>query len=269
MNISSVAKPNVWKILIKIDGYILKSLSWISWSVTLLNARNWKLLKNNPVAKVKEKDLFVILNGPSLKLQDLSVLKGRDIVFVNRGFQHHEYINLSPKYHAFVDSKMLTGEWPIEWIDEILAINSDIVFIMPISWSSHHLIKPYIEKSVKIYWLNTKFKFYSLGVAGSCFEFGINECFQNIYFTGFDANGIGYELVGSSSHFYGENKENKAKTTLDYAQDLYMHSRHFLSLNDFVKYARNKNVNMINMTEGGVLDMFSRVDLNVNSKVNI
>ena len=44
----------------------------------------------------KGRDLFIILNGPSLKKQDISTLKGKDLMFVNRGFMHPLYKELQP-----------------------------------------------------------------------------------------------------------------------------------------------------------------------------
>lgn len=62
------------------------------------------------------KDIYVILNAPSLNTQDLSMLKGKCTMFVNRGFMHPLYEELQPTYHVFVDPKMLNGVWPVSWL---------------------------------------------------------------------------------------------------------------------------------------------------------
>ena len=252
---------NIWQLMMKMDGLILSLLNIFILTKDVFKIKQRKLISRNRLDIGKKRDIYIVLNGPSLSNQDLTKFKNKSIMFVNRGFQHDEYKRLQPEFHVLVDSKMLTGEWPISWIDEIIKMVPTITFIMPAKWAFNEKFTPYIDKGVNIYWMTNKFNLSSLGVSGTCFEFSIKQNFKTIFFTGFDANGIGHELVNSSSHFYGQNSENLAKTTLDYAQDLYMHSRYFVSLNQFSKYALKKDVSMVNLTEGGVLDMFPRMDL--------
>ena len=242
------------------DGLILKTLSRIIWVVNILKYHSQFERLIFP-EKVNADEIFLVLNGPSLADQDILFLKNKTAIFVNRGFKHKDYHLIKPRYHAFVDNKFLSGAWPLTWIDDILKINPGTTFIMPVEWSVHPKILEYKNKNVNIYWINTRYRLYSLGVSGVCFEFAINHGVKNIYFTGFDGNGIAHELVSSASHFYGQNSENSLKSTVDYAQDLYMHSRHFLSLNEFSKYAKMKGVKIYNMTNGGVLDMFQRIEI--------
>ena len=180
------------------------------------------------------KDIYIILNAPSLKTQDLSVLKGKETMFVNRGFMHPMYKDLQPAYHVFVDTKMLKGIWPVSWIGDILQMSPNTKILLPLSWSNIKFFKPY-EKS--IYWLNWNLPFYNLGVSGSCFSFAIQQKFEHIYFTGFDATGIGHEMIKTAdSHFYGNDKELENKPTAQFAIDLLMHSRHLHDLNRLALY---------------------------------
>lgn len=246
--------------MMKIDGSILFLLNNIIRMIDIFKIKQRKLIKSNNINIGKKRDIYIILNGPSIVDQDLTLLKNKSTMFVNRGFKHENFKKLQPEFHVFADNKILTGEWPIRWIDEIIKMVPSITFILPTKWAFHEKLKPYIDKGVKIHWITSKFSMSSLGVSGLCFQFCIEQKFKNIFFTGFDGNGIGYELVKSPSHFYGHNKENLKKTTLDYAQDLYMHSRFFISLNQLAKYASNKKVSIVNLTKGGVLDMFPRMD---------
>jgi len=260
---------NIWQLMMKMDGLILSLLNIFILTKDVFKIKQRKLISRNRLDIGKKRDIYIVLNGPSLSNQDLTKFENKSIMFVNRGFQHDEYKRLQPEFHVFVDSKMLTGEWPISWIDEIIKMVPTITLIMPAKWAFNEKFKPYIDKGTNIYWMTNKFNLSSLGVSGTCFEFSIEQNFKTIFFTGFDANGIGHELANSSSHFYGQNSENLAKTTLDYAQDLYMHSRHFVSLNQFAKYALKKEVSMVNLTEGGVLDMFPRMDLSEITKDSV
>jgi len=252
-----------WHLMIKKDDWICALVDFLMRIKSLFSFKRQKLLMRMSEKELvgHGKDIFIILNGPSLKNQDLSVLKGKTTMFVNRGFKHSLYATLKPDYHVFVDPKMLTGEWPVDWIDEILTMAPDITFIMPVSWAFVDKFQPYIKKGVSFYWLDDSSRCTFLGVAGECFKFSIIQKFKTIYFTGFDANGLAHELVNSSSHFYGTNEENLKKTTINYVDDLLMFSRHLHDLNRFARKCKMQKINIVNLTDGGLLDMFERNDL--------
>jgi hypothetical protein len=249
--------------MIKKDDWICTA---INRTIAIKNIFNFKqqflLTQMKKKGKVgRNKDIFIILNGPSIKQQDLSVLKGKSLMFVNRGFKHPLYKELQPEFHCFIDPKMLKGEWSVTWLDEIVEMVPNITFILPVFWALTDKFQPYIKKGYSFYWINTNTPCTCLGVSGSCFQFAIQQKFQNIYFTGFEANGIAYELIQSSTHFYGINEENTKKTTKEYEIDLFMHYRHFHDLNKFAAKCKKRGINIINLTEGGILDMFPRKDI--------
>ena len=250
-----------WELMVKKDDMIVSSVECIRG---LKNCFNPTLLKVHRQMKAitpmgKGKDLYVLLNAPSLKIQDLSVLKGKETMFVNRGFMHSMFKELQPKYHVFVDPKMIKGVWPVSWIDEIVSLSPDITIILPLAWYTNPLFRPYIEKGTKIFWAKGILPFHNLGVSGECFSFGIEQQFDKIYFAGFDATGIGHEMVKSAdSHFYGNDKELEGKSTKQFVVDLLMHSRHLHDLNRLADYCKKRNIQLINITNGGLLDMFPR-----------
>ena len=101
-----------------------------------------------------------------------------------------------------------------------------------------------------------------MGVSGSCFSFAIQQKFEHIYFTGFDATGIGHEMIKTAdSHFYGNDKELENKPTAQFAIDLLMHSRHVHDLNRLALYCKNHKIQITNITNGGLLDMFPRKNI--------
>ena len=203
-------------------------------------------------------DLYIILNGPSLKTQDLTVLKGKRIMFVNRGMMHPLYKELQPKYHVFVDSKIRDGIWPVSWLDEIFDLVPDIRIIMPAPWYNHPTFSKYKDEK-RIFWMNWHVPFHTVGVSGGCFSYAIKQGYKNIYFTGFDANSCAFDMIKSSeSHFYGSDPELSGMTSMQHASALMSTALHFNSLNKFAQYCKKKNYNIINLTNGGVLDMFPR-----------
>lgn len=233
-------------------GYhLLQMLSITTWKVK----RKMRALPKEGVGR----DLFVILNGPSLKTQDLLLLKGKDLMFVNRGFMHPLYKDLQPKYHVFVDSKLRDGQWPIEWIDKIFELSPGIRIILPIAWYNNKRFMKYRDDS-RFFWQYWTVPYYVLGVSGGCFSYGISQKFDNIFFTGFDANGCAYDIINSSenSHFYGGDPELHNMSTKQHGDALFTTSLHYRDLNDFARYCIDNNINIYNLTNGGVLDMFQR-----------
>lgn len=207
------------------------------------------------------KDLYLILNGPSLNRQDISVLKGKTLMFVNRGFKHKEYKNLQPAFHAFIDSKMRDGIWPTEWIEEIWDMSPNTMILLPISWHNNERFSKYKDDK-RVYWLNWNVPFHSLGVAGACFSFAIQQRFNRLYFTGFDANGIACEMLEmSDSHFYGEDEELKGRNSLQFALGLYMHGRHLRDWFRMGRYCEEKGLKVYNFSGGGLIDSFPRISI--------
>lgn len=251
-----------WNLMIKKDSFICKSLNLGIKIFNSLSPYRNQLL-NETKKKYEQsvdKRLFIILNGPSVSQQDLSVLNGNECMFVNRGFMHPLYSEIRPKYHVFVDRKMLTGEWKTEWLDEIVKMNPDVRFLMPVAWAKKDIFKPYIEKGYNFYWIPFDTPASCLGVSGYCFNFAITNKIKDVYFIGFDATGLANEVLKTSSHFYGTNEENNKKTTKNYIQDFYMFSRHLSDLHRIALKAKKGGVNMYNATKGGLLDMFPRVN---------
>lgn len=252
---------NFWELMVIKDDYIL---SFISKILSVKSAFKFGVRRvlNSMKAPYKNKfagrSIYIVLNGPSVSNQDLSVLQGKDIMFVNRGFKHPLYAQLQPKFHVFVDPKMLSGEWDVAWIDEIQAMVPDITFVMPVEWYFAEKFQPYIKRGVPILWIRSGVGLRCTGVSGECFSTAMFLGYKDIYFTGFDGNGIAYELVKRSSHFYGVNEENLLKDSNNYIVDLYMHSRHLHDLRRFSRMAKKKNVNIYNVTDGGIMDMFER-----------
>ena len=254
---------NFWELMIKKDDIILSFIEGIRKLIYATDRQIQKARKEmakRPIEGIG-KELYLLLNAPSSKTQDISVLKGKNTMFVNRGFMHPLYKELQPQYHVFVDSKMLKGIWPISWLDEIWNMSPNTTIILPISWYTHPLFKNY-QNNKQIYWLTYSLPFYNLGVSGSCFSFAIQQKFKKIYFTGFDATGIGHEMIKTAdSHFYGNDKELENKTTSQFVIDLLMHSRHLHDLNRLAAWSEKKSYKLINITNGGLLDMFPREEI--------
>lgn len=252
-----------WSLMIKKDDIIIALAEKVRKLKSTFSRGNINIKKNMQLLPTEGNglDLYILLNAPSLATQDISVLKDKNTMFVNRGFKHPLYGLLQPKYHVFCDTKMLKGIWPVSWIEEIWSISPRTKIILPLDWFSNPKFESYRNNPL-IYWSDTELPFHNLGVSGSCFAFAIQQKYNNIYFAGFDATGIGHEMVKTAnSHFYGNDSELEGKSCKQFVIDLYMHSRHLHDLNRLADYCNKKNIHLINITNGGMLDMFPRENI--------
>ncbi len=248
----------------KVNSFVVRKvfLLWHFSKSLNISRRNATKRMNSLPKEGKDEDLYIILNGPSVKTQDFRLLKGKNLMFVNRGFMHPLYKELQPKYHVFVDSNLRDGRWPIEWINLIFEMCPNIRIIMPIDWYTHPRFIKYKYDS-RIFWQHKILPFYVLGVSGGCFSYAISQNFKNIYFTGFDANSCAYDLLQSSeSHFYGVDPELENMSTKQHALAFFSTFLHFTDLNDFACFCIKHRINIFNLTNGGALDMFPRKDFN-------
>lgn len=205
--------------------------------------------------RVNGGDIFIALNGPSIKEMPLERIKGMDCIFVNQGFKLPSYKTLQPKYHFFIDPKLMDGTWDICWIDEILAMVPSITFVMPAAWSNNPKLKPYIERGVKILWFNGK---HSHGVSGAAFQFCWKLGYKRIYFAGYEQTAIAAYILNQSSHFYGADPDEGSHTVRYVMKDLSMNARHLWAAIKSAEYAERIGVELINLTRGGIMNMFKR-----------
>lgn len=227
------------------------------WGVFNLKARRMgmRLLKES---KVKNGTMFLALNGPSIKTQPLERVAGNgiDCVFVNQGFKLSQYKLLHPRYHIFIDTKLLKGIWDINWLDEILEMVPDITFVMPTSWARHPVLQPYIKRGIRILWWDAPRS--SHGVSGYTFQLAWALGYKRIYFSGYEQTATPAYILKQASHFYGNDPDVETHDALYIMKDLYMNARHLYQAFKSEEYAKKHGYELINLTDGGIMDMFER-----------
>lgn len=253
----------IW--LINKDGPIVKLANFVHGAKRLWGLGDWRAKwqakKMLPQFEIKDRELFVFLNGPSVKKQPLERVARRkdiDCIFVNQGFKLPQYKMLHPKFHVFIDTKMLKGIWDVHWIDEILEMVPDITFVMPPSWAKHPVIKPYVDRGVRILWWQTPIKNLAHGVSATAFQLGWRLGYKRIYFTGYEQTATPAYMLKQASHFYGNDPDVETHDTTYIIKDLYMNACHLLVAQASARYAKQIGVDMVNLTDGGLMDMFRR-----------
>lgn len=202
--------------------------------------------------------MFVVLNGPSAKKQPLERVVGKmDIICVNQGFRLPCYKKLQPKYHIFIDNKMLKGIWDVRWIDEILEMVPDITIVLPAAWGNSHLFQPYIRRGVKILW----FGLHSThGVSAAAFNLAFALGYKEVYFTGYEGTAFPAMLMNMSSHFYGADPdEEEMMKPNNIMKNYQMGAWHFSRAKDTVRRVKKRGLRLINLTDGGIMNMYDRM----------
>jgi len=216
---------------------------------------------------------FVVGNGPSIKTQNLKLLKDEITFFVNRAFLHPDYEYIQPTYHIFVDPKLQTGEWPVDFLDRVVEKNPNVTFLLSAKFYNDPKFQISKEK-YNIYWIDMSListRFFkgevdlsTIGIGGAVVEAGILSAIymgvKKVYFMGVDGNGLCYNLIGKESHYYGSNPEDLTKDVLTISKDLYFMSMSLRKWVYLANYCTRKNVELVNMTDGGIIDVCPRED---------
>ncbi|NOQ14158.1 MAG: DUF115 domain-containing protein [Methyloprofundus sp.] len=271
-------KFDFWDFKLRLDDYFFEIVNFALRFIFFLKGINGRysfMQKNIKLKNIYDHQrAFLVANGPSLKKQDLKLLKNEITFFVNRSFLHEDYAYIRPTYHIFVDPKLATGEWEITMLDEVLKKNPDVIFFLNYKWYFLDKFKPYIKnKNFNIYWVNSSLFTtpfhknrkidlttitYGSAVTGVAFMASIYMGVNNFYFIGQDGNGLCYELTEGESHFYGTNPENHLKTPKHIVKDLYMMHLSLKNWGYFSDYCKKIGFNAFNCTEGGIFNMFER-----------
>ena len=265
---------DIWRWLLYKEDTILSMLEVLASARHLygLTTMRWRRKGDAIIAEHRKdtvgKDVVIVLNGPSINRQPLERLKGHDLVFVNQGFRHPAYKDLQPKYHVIIDSKLIHGIWDVKWLDEIHQMVPGITFVLPASWARLPLLNPYIEKGYPIIWTGGCIGgLRGIGVSGECFNLVRKLGYARIYFTGFEATSFPSGLLRMASHFYGNdadpfygNDANGKSRNLDDVIDkaYYMNARQYHELVLMARKFEREHVDVCNLTEGGILEMFPR-----------
>jgi len=274
-----MAKFNFWDFKQDLDDYFFEVVNIAMKTLFFIKSLTgrYDYMKKNRELKgmFNGERAFLVANGPSIKNQNLKLLKNETTFFVNRAFLHDDYEYIKPTFHVFIDQKLATGEWEIEMLDIIKKKNPGVIFLLNSKWYFFDKFKKYREdSSFKIYWVDTKLFTtpfhknriidltkitYGGAVTGVAFVASIYMEVKDFYFLGQDGNGLCYELIGEDTHFYGMNKEDTDRDIREMYKALYSMSLSLKFWTYFSDYCRNTGFNVYNCTDGGTFNMFKRV----------
>jgi len=247
------------------------------------------VLQKNIVFKNKNKGkrCFIIGNGPSLKEQDISLLK-KEITFATNAFWKHPILGKSwqPTYYCLADplyfKKNASDVDGCKTLKEFYGrlndkINNCTFFV---SISGFELIQKndFIRKSKLYYfWLNDAYsnsEKYEIDLTSAipavqsvvqmAIEAAIYMSCNPIYLLGVDHNWLETPNI-SDSHFYDKKKNNSSSSISSGSTKSYYKNELESCLQLWQKYeklldlADKKGIKIYNATEGGFLDVFKRL----------
>jgi hypothetical protein len=254
---------------------------------------NFRDLRSNPILKVNEKfknvhtkdRCYILGSGPSIKTQDLTGLRNEIVMTQNHFHSHKDIDLLNPAYHVVVPKfhpKEYENDW-ISWIkgmedklpkttDFFLGLNTKPLIEQQTGLADRsYYISPgnhsVVMKNAKVDLTKTIMNIPT--VITQCISIALYMGFKEIYLSGFDLDQIFQLSKGMEQvRFYGHSEITKNKAELDSVNNATKDGFHFFNywliwkqLILLKKYADERGVKIINVTEGGILDVFPRQSL--------
>lgn len=221
-----------------------------------------------------DKKIYIVGLGPSIKNYDLTKLISKNIIMVNRSFNHPEYSKLQPKFHLFIDDKLSNGSWPLSYIDSVLNKAPNVKIILNANWFYLEKFSKYRNNN-QFYWLkfnsvsllNGKFKHditKMISVGGTVMECAITLSIylgsKNINIIGLEGNGIARLMCNENSHWDGKDKDYQKHTSMLYANDMMTSSRGIKQWHAMSKKINKTEVKIYNLTKEGIFDVYDYKD---------
>ena len=224
---------------------------------------------------------FILCNGPSVKEQDIKLLRGETVLSVSNGYRHPDYLDISPKYHFVpqITYAMLPPERTVDWFKEMhQSIGYAELFLSWQEWSLVNENKLFAGRVVNYLCMGKRYfsgndKLPDLeGIIPTCGSVPIMALMTALYMGFSQIYLIGVEhdffVKKEYKYFYEGGREvdySKLGTkeapwdalwnTLPIMHKLWRQYR------EIKRIARANQVTIYNATFGGMLDEFERVSL--------
>ncbi len=225
---------------------------------------------------------FILGSGHSILTNDLAKLKNEIVITQNHFHSHKDIQLIHPKYHVVIP-KFHPSEYDKDWIDWIQEMEKTLPHDTTYFFGSNtkNLIDAKTELSPRTYYVNTGYHAIALNhakvnitkrimnvptVITQCITIALYMGFSKIYLVGFDLDQICQLAKGRDNvRFYGHSQitKNEAEKSFEnsYASsgfDFFNQWMIWRQLNLLKEYAEKKNIEVINATNGGMLNVYKR-----------
>jgi len=261
---------NKFKILDAINIILYKIYNVASQMI--FNIKDYKIKKFTArnielkLSKNRKGECFVIGNGPSLKGVDLKLIKDYDTFTVNYFHKGKKSNDLKSTYHVIIDETFYKGEH-LNYITDLYNSQKSTKFIF-----RHKAISELKGKNTdftRAYFTYQKLMQYDnyikldmtknitacVNVVLCCIQSAIYMGYKRIYLIGCDFNSF---ATLNPLHFYTEGISNRVESVgveLKGSAPVLFH--HYALQN----YALNHGIEILNATEGSLIDAYKRINL--------
>lgn len=226
---------------------------------------------------------FILGSGHSIMTQDLTKLAGEIVMTQNHFHAHRDIAAIRPAYHVLIPKyqpKEFDGDWNV-WFDSMEErLPSDTIFFL--GTNTKYLIEKRSNMISRTFYIKagywsilmkearmdiTRSIMHVPTVITECLTIAIYMGFSEIYLTGFDLNQIQLMKDRDNVRFYGnspitanQSEKNSEKDSGPSGLDWYSMWITWHQLNLLKNEAELRKIKIINATNGGLLNMFDRVD---------
>ncbi len=220
---------------------------------------------------------FILATGPSIKKQDLKLLRGETCIALSNFFVHQDYRVIKPNYYcvAGYHQPISKTAWT-EWLGEMASATDNAIMFFSLN-DREDIERNGLFSRREIHYLQyanwSKISGGELDITRSvpspqsvtimALEVALYMGFKNIYLLGCDHDWILH--FNTSAHFYEESQHALVREGYDEwaGSDLELTFECYVRLWQQYKalwqIARGKSINIFNATAGGLLDVFPRV----------
>lgn len=225
------------------------------WSRKNQTEQFWKTL----IKKRKTDECFIIGNGPSLSVNDLILLKGKDCFVSNGFYKIQNQLNFQPKYYVVQDRYCMSDE-------VVNQIKAECILFGDYFWRTHNIsvsnafcfpTKRSIGKDVISFGNCYSQIIDAYTVTFSMIQIAVTIGYKKICLLGIDHDyPFTYDEKGNvvrnfdvRSHFYEGEQPDSFICNVEGMNRAYICAK---------KYADEHGLEIVNCTRGGKLEVFSR-----------
>ena len=256
---------------------------------SILDAETRAVLRKNRVLENAHdgERCFILGTGPSINKMDLSHLQTETAIALNSFFLHEDYREICPTYHAYSGlaphRKIMTDELGLEWYQELEESTAGITLLLNYLdrefIQGHRLLQEhtvfYFQYSEDWKLLShahkgidaTQLLFPGKNVAVMAIQIAVYMGCKEIYLLGMDHDWLVRHMLDLNTHFYNDEKDALTEhgkrvhwNTIDWSGEFNLHYKLWRQYEALNQYAEDMSIDIFNVTPGGILDVFERVD---------
>ena len=264
----------------------LNRLNHYCSEANFLNTNEIRILnKNKDLENIgKNREIFIIANGPSIKKLDLKLLSNRHTMGMAGIFKHTDIEKINLNYYSVIDPDLFRNMSNIGNIyNEINKKLNKTIKLFNFAWGYKFIVdNSLIDNLNDVYYFashgNIKSNYTNFlrltkgwnNVAVFSIALSIYLGYNRIYLLGYDHDYLSDR--GLEKHFYegqlmsGKIKKIYESKTRAERKSYYNEMRDMLNIwEDYImllNIAKKRNINIFNCTEGSYLDVFPKLNLN-------